>query len=191
MRSTSVTVDCTSIEPRMVLRLSIPFPAVSCEPCANSSASKNLFRRSYSPRNGERHSPPRASVSWLLGWSRCQVQVPGTPSYVAARLRVSVGQPGRRHPLPAGLSRAQKHPAHGALHRDVVDALQKLLEGLSRQPKARRHQGPWRQILDVLTTHQRQEALQRLAEGAVSDALVCFILIGLFALLCAGTPPPR
>ena len=58
--------------------------------------------------------------------------------HVAARLRVSIGQPGRRHPLPAGLSRAQKHPAHGALHRDVVDALQKLLEGLSRQPKARR-----------------------------------------------------
>src|SRR5262249_11419901 len=37
--------------------------------------------------------------------------------HVAARLRVSIGQPGRRHPLPAGLSRAQKHPAHGALHR--------------------------------------------------------------------------
>src|SRR5215831_13590437 len=69
---------------------------------------------------------------------RRKVQIPRAPAHVAARLRVSIGQPGRRHPLPAGLSRAQKHPAHGALHRDVVDALQKLLEGLSRQPKAHR-----------------------------------------------------
>src|SRR5215472_1068856 len=50
----------------------------------------------------------------------------------------------------------------------------------NRKPVAPR---PVASNLDVLTTHQRQEALQRLAEGAVSDALVCFILIGLFALL--------
>src|SRR5215471_11109793 len=72
MRSTSVTVDCTSIEPRMVLRLSIPFPAVSCEPCANSSASKNPFRPSSSPRSGERRSPRQASAKWSCGWASPQ-----------------------------------------------------------------------------------------------------------------------
>src|SRR5262249_2479014 len=120
----------------------------------------------------------------------CQVQIPGTPSYVAARLWVSVGQPGRRYSRTAGLSRAQEHSAHGALHGTDVDALQKLLEGLSRQPKARRAKA--RGVKFGRSSHPPTSGSSPAArEGAVSDALVCFILIGLFALLCASTPPPR
>ena len=41
----------------------------------------------------------------------------------AAWLWLSAGEPGCRYPQPAGLSRSQEHPTHGALYRAGTDAI--------------------------------------------------------------------
>ena len=110
---------------------SIPCRAASCGRCAGSGASKSLKSRSFSPRSGARRSPPRASASWSPGLAlRPSFELPGPSAHAAARLRLPAGQQGRRYPQPAGLPRAQEHPAHRALHRAVADPVQGLLARL-------------------------------------------------------------
>src|SRR3712207_3396807 len=57
--------------------------------------------------------------------------LPRSPAHVAARLRLQAGQRRPGHAGRAALSRAQDHPAHGALHRARSRALQILLGGLA------------------------------------------------------------
>jgi hypothetical protein len=64
-----------------------------------------------------------------------QNAVPSPPSHVEARLRLRAGQCRPRHQGAAGVARAQKHSAHGALHRAGTGQVQKLLARLgSRSP---------------------------------------------------------
>ena len=56
-----------------------------------------------------------------------QAGLQGAPAHAQARLRLRAGQQGARHAGAAGLSRASQHPAHGALHRAVADAIQGFL----------------------------------------------------------------
>jgi hypothetical protein len=67
----------------------------------------------------------------VLRRRRGQAWVQGSPAHAKARLRLRVGQQGPRHQGAAGLPGSQKHPAHGALHRIVVDPVQELLAGVT------------------------------------------------------------
>ena len=55
------------------------------------------------------------------------LQIRGPSPHAAACLWLCAGQCRPRHPVAAGLSRAQKHSAHGALHRVVAGTVQELL----------------------------------------------------------------
>jgi hypothetical protein len=54
------------------------------------------------------------------GRDRGQAWLQRASADATARLRLRVGQQGARHAGAAGLSRAQKHPAYGALHRAIA-----------------------------------------------------------------------
>src|SRR5262249_31799367 len=53
--------------------------------------------------------------------------IPGASTHAAPCLWVQARQRWSRHASPAALSRAQEHPAHGALHRNGARSLQELL----------------------------------------------------------------
>ena len=63
-----------------------------------------------------------------------QASVQGAPAHAAARLRLRAGEQGARHARAASLSRAPEHPAHGALHRVVADAVQGFLARVTGRP---------------------------------------------------------
>ena len=63
---------------------------------------------------------------------RGQARVQGAPAHAAARLRLRAGQQGARYARAASLPRPSQHPAHGALHRAVADAVQGFLARLVR-----------------------------------------------------------
>src|SRR6516164_9734207 len=64
-----------------------------------------------------------------------QDAIPDTSAHAAAWLRLRPGERRPRHQGAAGLARAQKHSAHGALHRAGTGQVQKLLARLgSRSP---------------------------------------------------------
>src|SRR6516225_7209179 len=64
-----------------------------------------------------------------------QDAIPDTSAHAAAWLRLCPSQRRPRHQGAAGLARAQKHSAHGALHRAGTGQVQKLLARLgSRSP---------------------------------------------------------
>ena len=56
-----------------------------------------------------------------------QAWVQSSPAHAKARLRLRLGQPGPRYASATSVPRAQKYPAHGALHRVVIDPVQELL----------------------------------------------------------------
>jgi integrase len=56
-------------------------------------------------------------------WKGREGVIQGTSSYAQARLWIRACQSGPRHEGAAGLPRSQGHPAHGALHRAVADAV--------------------------------------------------------------------
>ena len=55
----------------------------------------------------------------------------GAPAHASARLRLRAREQGARHAGAASLSWPPQHPAHGALHRTVADAVQGFLAGVS------------------------------------------------------------
>ena len=59
--------------------------------------------------------------------TEAKLGVQGAPAHAAARLRLRSGQQGARHAGAASLPRPPQHPAHGALHRTVADAVQGFL----------------------------------------------------------------
>src|SRR5262249_37099123 len=119
IRSTSKPRPYTSAESRRALLACIPSSAMNCGRCGGYSASRTSHR-SCSPRNAARRSTRPVS----LAWSNAQ---PFHPHMLRQRLRLCAGQQRTRYASAASPPRAQKHPAHGALHRAVVDPVQKLL----------------------------------------------------------------
>ena len=65
------------------------------------------------------------------GRDRGQAWLQGASAHATARLRLRLGQQGTRHEGAAGLSRTQKHPAYGALHRAIAVAVQGFLADLN------------------------------------------------------------
>jgi hypothetical protein len=64
--------------------------------------------------------------------------VPSPPSHVEARLRLRASQCRPRHTGAAGMARAQKHSAYGALHRAGPGQVQELLAvGVSQRAAVR------------------------------------------------------
>jgi hypothetical protein len=92
-------------------------------------------------RRDLRISPSRLLRVWhirfptakqAVGAPSGQDAIPDTSAHAAAWLRLC---PSQRRPRAAGLARAQRHSAHGALHRAGTGQVQKLLARLgSRSP---------------------------------------------------------
>ena len=55
--------------------------------------------------------------------ARAKMQFPIHPAHAATRLRLCPSERGPRHTGATGLARAQKHPAHGALHRTCAGSI--------------------------------------------------------------------
>ena len=95
---------------------SIPSPAESCGRCGGSSASRGrLALRVYVGAGRAVHTGGLPQDD-RPARRRGRLRVPGSPAHAAPCLRLRAREQGRRYPLAAGLSRAQEHPAHGALH---------------------------------------------------------------------------
>jgi integrase len=69
------------------------------------------------------------SFNWLVkrAGAKSQPALSGTRAHAPSCLWLRAGERRSRYPLVAGLPRAQKYPAHGAIHRAIADAVQGFL----------------------------------------------------------------
>ena len=162
-RSTSTGPRCMSAGSSRARPARIRSWATSCGRCASCSASRIRGRHSCSRRSADRPSRQPDLPSWSSAPARPPGWLPGASAHAAARLRLCAGEQGARYQVAAGLSRAQEHPAYGALHGAFARSVQGFLEELTCRAgrSARRHDkksrssnARWRQGSDASSSDE-------------------------------------